>query len=430
MKGNFKSYQTIHFPWNDITVMLKLGDGMEGIIGTTSQVERILIGREDMGFVRFVGKNAFVLDPSPFTRREGRILICEIPPLPPEGSLIRVETAGSRFPYPLMEGGSIRWVYASKVEHWSPMSIEEIYRPSRRTRELFISDLEIHLWASLGKGLDNPLARAYASLLMSAPPIVDDKGGFRILVLGKSTALRAYRYFLSVLPPEVAPGGNRKVAFSVSSSKGFPPLGSEEENHHKLFSEFPNFKGYHLPLKIEEGEIRNRGADSRGLRGFFVDSWLMQPEIDNVAGRIAKRLNDILQDLRKEIHYIEPLSAAFKLSSALARLEGLWEVENSMVDESVSILVDMIEDAAREYPILTKAPRYYRVVSQSARRVYRMLIDMGASENPVDYDEALLKSEMDPDVFWNCIQELRDRNILIMIVRDGKKKLMCLIKHF
>jgi len=53
---------------------------MEGIIGTTSHVERILIGHEDMGFVRFVGKNAFVLDPSPFTRREGRILICESQP--------------------------------------------------------------------------------------------------------------------------------------------------------------------------------------------------------------------------------------------------------------------------------------------------------------------------------------------------------------
>ena len=356
---------------------------MEGIIGTTSQIERILIGREDMGFVRFVGKNAFALDPSPFTRREGRILICESQPMPPEGSLIRVETAGSHFPYPLMKGRGIRWIYASKVEHWSPMSIEEIYRPSRRTRELFISDLEVHLWASLGKGLDDPLAKAYASLLMSAPPIVDERGGFRVLVLGKSTALRAYRYFLSVLPPEVAPGGNRKVAFCVSSSKGFPSLGSEEENHHKLFSEFPNFGRYHLPLKIEEGEIRNKGADSYGLRGFFIDSWLMQPVIDNMAGRIVKRLNDILQDLRKDIPLIKPLSAAFKLSSALARLEGLWEVEKGVADESVSILVDMIEDAAREYPILAKIPGYYRV-SQSARRVYRVLIDMGASENPVD----------------------------------------------
>jgi len=48
---------------------------------------------------------------------------------------------------------------------------------------------------------------------------------------------------------------------------------------------------------------------------------------------------------------------------------NLEELDNrpSMVDESISILVDMIEDAVREYPILTKVPRYYRVVSQSAR---------------------------------------------------------------
>jgi len=48
----------------------------------------------------------------------------------------------------------------------------------------------------------------------------------------------------------------------------------------------------------------------------------------------------------------------------------------------------------------------------------------------VDYDEALLKSGMDPNEFWNRIQELRDRNILIMTIRDRKKKLMCLIKRF
>jgi len=46
-KGNFKipssqkAGKPIHFPWNDITVMLKLGDGM-----ATSQIERIHGRRE------------------------------------------------------------------------------------------------------------------------------------------------------------------------------------------------------------------------------------------------------------------------------------------------------------------------------------------------------------------------------------------------
>jgi len=32
------------------------------------------------------------------------------------------------------------------------------------------------------RGLDDPLARAYASLLMFAPSLADDKGEFRVLV--------------------------------------------------------------------------------------------------------------------------------------------------------------------------------------------------------------------------------------------------------
>jgi hypothetical protein len=51
----------------------------------------------------------------------------------------------------------------------------------------------------------------------------------------------------------------------------------------------------------------------------------------------------------------------------LARHEGLQEVERDVVDESVSILVDMVEDTAWGQLIL--APRYYRSLSHPARGV-------------------------------------------------------------
>lgn len=383
--------------------------------------KRIIFELENIGFVRKLSPRVFCLDPSPFakqTRGEIFFLSRDSPPLPDDGTLVKVEVR-REISIPFGRIDNLRKITLKEVATCEQIPVHSVFRPSENTLKLIKADLETAVCSVFPRGFESAEGLSTGLLLLSSPPVAGAGGGFKAAILGKSTTLKIFNRIYSVLPEEVRQQRNPRLSFRAIRGARFETPKAREDNLHCLMNTFQSPTALDVPLRLLEEDIRGTNFVENELRSQLVTLWIHDPELNpGVLEYLLKKLEGIKSLLSPEMEQcLNVFSGAFKISLAMGRMEYLDIVDRQRARESVELMGNLIEDSLEDHEVLRKVRSYYRL-SLPARIVLKAIRDLGGEEEFILLREVEEQCKtLERESFEMAIEELRDYS-LIAVLRD------------
>ncbi|MBN1195218.1 MAG: hypothetical protein JXA08_07740 [Methanomicrobiaceae archaeon] len=258
------------------------------------------------------------------------------------------------------------------------------------------------------------IATCSALYALSSPPGVTGTGGITTAVFGKKFQWDLFTDSLAVIPDEFRAIHSPYYYFISAREKKRQGDGSEEIS---LAILKPKKTIADIPLEIGETDERTflRGyrktlqEENAIVTAYMLDSLLLKPE---PSARAEQIITDAIYELRDDVKkggrapYNQNLGDAIpKLSASLARLHHNSEVEDTLVKQSVGLLLDMHHRVIKIHGTPLKISEAYRL-SGDARKLYFTLYETFGADYWIPSEDALAVVRLDPAEFETSIDSL------------------------
>ncbi|NYT05930.1 MAG: hypothetical protein GKC04_06120 [Methanomicrobiales archaeon] len=382
-----------------------------------SVVEREMLFNDayaDTGFVVYASDDGrlFQLLASPFleNKEPGKVYAAASCPPPPEHIFAQVTV--------ISEQESIDERTGSKhivktIGGWKPFDPTPL---AARRRILDYEEVVQH-FTRLIRGEEDvisQIATCSALYALSSPPGIAGTGGINTAVFGKKFQWDLFAGSMAVIPREFREARSPWYYYISARESMRQGAGNDEISRAILR---PKKTVADIPLEIGDVAERRFLRDARAtlkeengiVTAYILDSLLLRPE---PSARAEQIITDAIYELRDDFKkagrapYNQNLGDAIpKLSASLARLHHNTEVADTLVKESVDLLLDMHHRIAAFHNTPLKISQVYRL-SGDARKLYFDLYGIFGADYWIPLEEAQNSSGLDPAEFEAAIESL------------------------